>query len=80
MDLRSASYPKLELSKRNSHKKMVLGDFKMRIPRRSLLRHSLKSMKRVSKSLRIELDRYSWPVEALPSLRLQISGTLLSLA
>jgi hypothetical protein len=77
MDLKFASFPKSGLSKRNSHKKMVLGDFKMKIPRRLLLRHSLKSMKRVSKSLRIELDRYSWPVEALPLLRLQISGILL---
>jgi hypothetical protein len=77
MDSKSASFPKSGLSKRNSHKRMALGDFKTRIPRRSLLRHSLKLMKRDSKSLRIESDRYSWPVEAPPSLRLQISGTLL---
>jgi hypothetical protein len=77
MDLKYASFPKSGLSKRNSHKRMELGDFKMRIPRRLLLRHSLKSMKRVLKSLRIESDRYSWPVEALRSLRLQISGILL---
>lgn len=79
MDSKYASFPKSGLSKRNSHKRMVLGDFKTRILKRSLLRHSLKSMKRVSKSLRIELDKFSWPVEAPPLLRLQISGILLSL-
>jgi hypothetical protein len=70
MDSKCAFFPRSELFRRNSHKKTEPGDFKTRIPRRSLLKHSLKLMKRVSKSLRTELDRYSWPVEALLSLRL----------
>ena len=51
-------YQKLEYLKRNSFQKEEFGNFRTKAPRKLLLRHSLRLMKKVSKSLKIESDKF----------------------
>ena len=57
MALRFAFYPKSAAYRRNSVKRMERGVYKTKILRRSLLKLSLKSMRMVSRSLKIESDK-----------------------